>query len=139
MWASLLLTLKNQVVMIFFFAKGQLISKGHFGVFNSSKKQTWKFNFLPYLAYLGRDFSFVFWKNWKHKNFPLKLVDLYSRPFLWPKGQKVSTAIFVAFNSSKNGSNQIHLELSTKKSHHMELCVMIYILNIKSGPQNLRL
>ena len=27
--------------------EGQLISKGNFGVFNSSKNQTWKFKFLP--------------------------------------------------------------------------------------------
>ena len=27
--------------------KGQLILKGNFGVFNSSKKRTWKFEFLP--------------------------------------------------------------------------------------------
>ena len=28
-------------------SKGQLISKGNFGVFNSSKKRTWKLKFLP--------------------------------------------------------------------------------------------
>ena len=31
----------------FYCTKGQLISKGNFGVFNSSKKRIWKFQFLP--------------------------------------------------------------------------------------------
>ena len=30
------------------------------------------------LAYLGRNFSFVFWKNWRNKKVLLKLSDLYS-------------------------------------------------------------
>ena len=46
-------------------AKGQLISKGNFSVFNSPKKNLKMLIFT--LAYWGRNFLFVFWKNLKHQ------------------------------------------------------------------------
>ena len=36
-----------QINYLIIYPKGQLISKNLFGVFNSSKKWTWKFKFLP--------------------------------------------------------------------------------------------
>ena len=58
-------------------AKGQLISKGNFGVFNSSKKPTWKFKFLPYptraeifRSFFGRieNTKIFFWKYLTFRN-----------------------------------------------------------------------
>jgi hypothetical protein len=43
-------------------AKGHLISKCLFGIFNSSKKRTKKFNFTTMVPQLEW-FSFVFWEN----------------------------------------------------------------------------
>ena len=42
--------------------KGQLISKGLFGILNSSKKQTKKFDFITGMIPQVDLFSFVFWK-----------------------------------------------------------------------------
>ena len=44
--------------------KGQLISKGLFGILNSSKKQMKKFNFATMIPQVDL-FLFVFWKKWK--------------------------------------------------------------------------
>ena len=44
--------------------KGQLISKGLFGILNSSKKRTKKFDFTTMIPQVDL-FSFVFWKNLK--------------------------------------------------------------------------
>ena len=52
-------TLRVKLVPI---TKGQSISKGNFGVFNSSKKTNLKIQIFA-LAYKGRNVSFVFWKN----------------------------------------------------------------------------
>ena len=64
------------------FDKGHLISKCHFGVFNSSKKTNLK-TLIFALAYWGRNFLFVFWKNLKHQkkrhfeiNWPLGRICL---------------------------------------------------------------
>ena len=51
--------MKNQKGRI---AKGQLISKCLFGIFNSSKKRTKKFDFTT-MATQVELFSFVFWEN----------------------------------------------------------------------------
>ena len=45
--------------------KGQIISKGHFGVFNSSKKQTKIFDFTTTMIPQVDFFSFVFWEKLK--------------------------------------------------------------------------
>ena len=50
------------------FKKGRLISKEKHWVLNFSKK--------IYLAHKGRNFWFVFWKNYKHQNFLPNLSDL---------------------------------------------------------------
>ena len=44
--------------------KGQLISKGHFGILNSPKKRTKKFDFNTMIPQVDL-FSFVFWKKLK--------------------------------------------------------------------------
>ena len=44
--------------------KGQLISKGLFGILNSSKKLTKKFDLTTMIPQVDL-FSFVFWKNLK--------------------------------------------------------------------------
>ena len=56
-------------------AKGQLISKCLFGIFNSPKKWTKKFNLSTILPQVEL-FSFVFWKNWRHQKDISKLPDL---------------------------------------------------------------
>ena len=56
-------------------AKGQLISKCLFGIFNSPKKRTKKFNFTTILPQV-KLFSLVFWENWRHQKDILKLTDL---------------------------------------------------------------
>ena len=54
-------------IIINYLSKGQLISKSLFGVFNSSKKRTWKSHplntWIFALPYWGRNFSFIFWKT----------------------------------------------------------------------------
>ena len=55
--------------------KGQLISKCLFGIFNSPKKQTKKFNFTTMVPQVEL-FSFFFWENWRHKKDISKLTDL---------------------------------------------------------------
>ena len=64
-----------------FYSKGQLIPIYLFGVSNSPKKRTWKLKFFA-LAYLGRNFSLVFWENWKKQKVLSKLTDLYFYYFL---------------------------------------------------------
>ena len=54
-------------------AKGHLISKGHFGFFNSSKK-----NSAPVDYGKNLNFQVVFWKNWRHQKGISKLTDLYA-------------------------------------------------------------
>ena len=46
--------------------KGQLISKGKFSVFNSTKQTNLKMLIFA-LVYWGKKISFVFWDNWKKK------------------------------------------------------------------------
>ena len=58
-----------------FVAKGHLISKCLFGVFNFSKKQTKKFDFTTIVSQVEL-FSFIFWKNSKIQKDILKLTDL---------------------------------------------------------------
>ena len=48
----------------FALSKGQLISKGLFGILNSSKKRMKKFNSTTMIPQVDL-FSFVFWKNLK--------------------------------------------------------------------------
>ena len=55
--------------------KGQLISKCLFGIFNSPKKRTKKFNFTTMVPQVEL-FSFVFWENWRHQKDISKLTDL---------------------------------------------------------------
>ena len=45
--------------------KGQLVSKGLFGILNSSKKQTKFFDLTTMIPQAVDLFSFVFWKNFK--------------------------------------------------------------------------
>ena len=54
-------------------AKGQLISKCLFGIFNFPKKRTKKFNFTTMVPQVEL-FSFVFWENWGNH----KLLSRYS-------------------------------------------------------------
>ena len=56
-------------------SKGQLISKCLFGIFNSPKKWTKKFNFNPTVTQVEL-FSFVFWENGRHQKYISKLTDL---------------------------------------------------------------
>ena len=55
--------------------KGQLISKGLFGILNSPKKRTKKFDLTTMIPQVEL-FSFVFWKNWRHQKYISKLTDL---------------------------------------------------------------
>ena len=74
--------------------KDQLISKGNFGVFSSSKKQ-----FLIFaLAYWGRNFSFGFLKNWKNQRSPFKM----NQPSVNVKPMRKIAQIFVAFSEKLN-------------------------------------
>ena len=62
-------------------SKGQLISKGLFGVFNSSKKQQQMKTSRPQiwgiiLSTVGWIFSFIFWKNSGYQQVLSKLTDL---------------------------------------------------------------
>ena len=59
------------------FAKGQLISKGIFGVFNSSKNEQKQVN-LRYHSTVGWFILFVFQKNSGYQQVLSKLTDLYS-------------------------------------------------------------
>ena len=54
----------NTIVVILLVGvdKGQLISKCHFGIFNSPKKRTKKFDFTTIVPHVEL-FSFVFWEN----------------------------------------------------------------------------
>jgi hypothetical protein len=54
----------------------QLISKGLFGILNSSQKCTKKFNFTTMIPQVNF-FLFVFWKNLMTPKDILKLTDLY--------------------------------------------------------------
>ena len=56
--------------------KGQLISKRLYGIFNSPKKRTKKFDFTTMVPQVEL-FSFVFWENWRHQKEISKLIDLY--------------------------------------------------------------
>ena len=56
-------------------AKGQLISKGLFGILDSSKKRTKKFDLATMIPQVDL-FSFVFWKNLKTQKDISKLTDL---------------------------------------------------------------
>ena len=56
-------------------SKGPLISKCHFGIFNSSKKWTNILNLTTIVAQVEL-FSFFFFKNWRHKKDIWKLTDL---------------------------------------------------------------
>ena len=51
----------KQLTSLFILPKGQLISKGLFGILNSSKKRTKKFDLTTMILQLEL-FSFVFWK-----------------------------------------------------------------------------
>ena len=53
---------------------GQLISKGDFRIFIPPKNKLE--NVKLALAYWGRNFSFVFWKNWNSQKTLSKLTDL---------------------------------------------------------------
>ena len=55
--------------------KGQLISKCLFGVFNSPKKQTNKFDFTTVVPQIEL-FLFVLWENWSNQKDISKLTDL---------------------------------------------------------------
>ena len=71
----------KMVLLLFFyprFSKGQLISKGLFGILNSSKKTNVKIR--PNYTVIPRVklFSFIFLKNWRHQNDISKLTDLYT-------------------------------------------------------------
>ena len=90
--------------------KGQLISKGLFGILNSSKKRTEKNSttMIPQVEL----FLFVLWKNWRHQkkrhfeiNWPLGLT-------LWPRirssihTQKwLKLRLFCLLYSRKNSSS----------------------------------
>ena len=56
-------------------SKGQLISKCLFGIFNSPKRQTKKFDFITMVPQVEL-FSFIFWENWRHHKYISKLRDL---------------------------------------------------------------
>ena len=56
-------------------AKGQLISKGLFGILNSSKKQTKKFDLTIMIPQVDL-FLFVFGRIWRHQKDISKLTDL---------------------------------------------------------------
>ena len=55
--------------------KGQLISKCLFGIFNSPKKRTKKFDFTTMVPQVEL-FSFVFWENSRYQKDISKLTDL---------------------------------------------------------------
>ena len=68
-------------------SKGQLISKCIFGIFNSPKKQTIKFDFTTMVPQVEL-FSFVLWKNWRHqKHFGIN----------WPLPRSTASAVVHAF------------------------------------------
>ena len=55
--------------------KGQLISTCLFGIFNSSKKRTKKFNFTNMVRQVEL-ILFFFWENWRHQKYIFELTDL---------------------------------------------------------------
>ena len=55
--------------------KGQLISKGIFGILNPPKKWMKKFNFTTIVPQI-ESFSFIFWENWIQQKDISKLTDL---------------------------------------------------------------
>ena len=55
--------------------KGQLISECLFGIFNSHKKQTKKFDFITMVPKV-KFISFIFWENLRHQKDISKLTDL---------------------------------------------------------------
>ena len=61
-----------------YWAKGQLISKCLFDIFNSPKKRTKKFDFTTMVPQVEL-FSFVFWENWRHFkiNWPLNGLGVF--------------------------------------------------------------
>ena len=69
-------TLKFRVENCLWRPKGQSISKCLFGIFNSLKKQTIRFNFTTMVPQVELFCSF-FWENWRHQKDISKLTDLY--------------------------------------------------------------
>ena len=55
--------------------KGQIISKANYGILNSSKKQTNKFDFTAMIPEVDL-FSFVFWRKLKTPKRYFELTDL---------------------------------------------------------------
>ena len=70
-------------------SKGQSISKCLFWCFQFSQKTNLKTQIFA-LAYLGGNFSFIFWENWKKSKFPFEIkwpllrISLYS--FVYGRG-----------------------------------------------------
>ena len=67
--------IRNYKIELASTAKGQLISKCLFGVSNSSKKRTKKFDLTTMIPQVEL-FLFIFWKNSKHQIDISKLTDL---------------------------------------------------------------
>ena len=66
-------------IFVIFVIKGRLISKGNF-----LPKNKLDFFLIFALAYWGRDFSFIFWKNWINQRVVSKLTDLnWTKNFLF--------------------------------------------------------
>ena len=75
------------ILLLFTFlcrAKGQLISKCLFGIFNFPKKQTKQLDFTTMVPQVEL-FLFIFWENWRHQKDISKLTDLYLSPFDLPE------------------------------------------------------
>ena len=71
---------------------GQIILKCLYGVAKSPKKSTWISTQIFAQAYWGRNFSFVFWENWKNKIF--FEINWRQGRFLWPWFSKKSQKEF---------------------------------------------
>ena len=85
-WMSLLgfSTILRPFLVIFSPTKGRLISKGLFGILNSSNKWTKKFRLTTMIPQVEL-FAFFFWRNWRHQkrhfeiNWPLKVSKFGGR------------------------------------------------------------
>ena len=88
----------NYVLFMYISTKGQLISKCLFGIFNSPKKRTNKFDFTTLVPQVEL-FSFIFWENWKtpkrHFEINWHLLLTFSKLQLEYKTLKDDAAVWI--------------------------------------------
>ena len=92
-----LVSLRNYFTYLF--DKGQLISKGLYGNPQFFQKTNEKNSTWGIVVLLGRIFSFVFWKNWRHQNVLLKSTDLYYHGIIGINQGEVKKKFSVGFTT----------------------------------------